>query len=214
MRLVQGGLCTGFFGRKQGRDPLLDALFRSDGGVDCAELALRAFLKPLDLAERHVAWITPIQLLLGFQFVQGLLVIALGLLELPFSLYDIHASHGHLGVDFRNLAARGLDGRLLLRTVEPEDRRTFGDWTAVANENFCDASVRFGKDRDGPKEQRGVGRRRVVVENHRDQAHRENQARRDSPPEFEPHGVKGYFLSNSLSLDISAIKIVRKDCQH
>ena len=42
-----------------------------------------------NLAERNVARIAPLQLLLGFQFVHGLLVSALGLLDLAFGLRDI-----------------------------------------------------------------------------------------------------------------------------
>jgi hypothetical protein len=106
--------------------------------------------------------------LFGLQFVHGLLVIALGLLELAFGLYDIHLSDGHLRIDLRDLAARSFDCSLLLRAVKSENRFAFLNRTAVANENFCHASVRFGKDRDGSEEKRRVGRRRVVVENHGD----------------------------------------------
>src|SRR5262245_50758769 len=141
-------------------------------------------------------------------------MIALGLFDLSFGLYDIHASNGHLGVYLCNLAARGLDGSLLLRAVEPEDRLAFLDRPTVANEDFGNAPVSFRKDRHGSEEEGDVGRRRMVVKNHCDQAHGENQARRNSPPELEPHGIKSYFLANSLSLDVSAIKIIGKDCQH
>src|SRR6476620_4276596 len=54
----------------------------------------------------------------------------------------------------------------------------------------------------------------MVVENHRDQAHCQNQTARDPPPQLEPQRVKGYFLAQPLSLSISAEEIVRKNCQH
>jgi hypothetical protein len=46
-------------------------------------------LEPLDVARGNISRIAPLQLLLGLQFVNGLLVIALGLLELAFSFLDI-----------------------------------------------------------------------------------------------------------------------------
>src|SRR5262249_585508 len=88
-RLVQIDLCLrqrGFsavsFSRKYGRYAFLRAPFRGFCRRDRTKLALRAHLEPLDFAEGNVARVAPEQLLLGFQFIHGRLVIALGLLEL------------------------------------------------------------------------------------------------------------------------------------
>ena len=116
-------------------------------------------------------------------------------------------------VDLHDLATRSFDGGFLLRVVESEDRRAFGDRAAVAYENLGDAPVRFRKDRDGAEEQRGAGCGRVVVEHGCDQSHGQNDAARDAPPKLEPDGVKSDFLADSLSLAIAAVKIVGKDCQ-
>src|SRR4029078_13557725 len=52
-------------------------------------------------------------------------------------------------------------------------------------------------------------RGRVVVEDHGDQGHRQDQATRDPPAQFEPHRIKIDFLAQALSLRIATIKIVR-----
>src|SRR5262249_41472908 len=123
-RFVQFDLClgqrrfgAGFFGREEGRDPVVSGLLRWRRGDECADFALCTALKPLDLAEGNVARIASVQLLLGLQFVHGLLASALGLFELTFSLCDIRSSHGHLRVDLYNLATRSLYSSLLLCTV-------------------------------------------------------------------------------------------------
>ena len=170
-------------------------------------------LKPLDVAGRDAARIAPLQLPLGLQFVQGLLVRARGLLKLPVGLHDIDPRQHELRLDLRDLATRGLRRGLLLRTVQPEDRLSLGDRTVEADIHLGDASVGLRNDRNRPEEQRDVGRGRMVVEDHRDQAHSENQAGGDSPPQLEPHGENGYFLADPLVLDIPAEEIVRDNCQ-
>src|SRR6476620_6857080 len=53
----------------------------------------------------------------------------------------------------------------------------------------------------------------MVVKNHGDQAHGEDQARRNSPSQFEPNRVKGDLFAEPSALDISAVEIVRHDGQ-
>jgi len=64
-------------------------VFCSSGGSDRAFAAFHGNLKLLDIAARDDTRVAPLQLLLGLQLVQGLLVGALGLLNLAFSLHDI-----------------------------------------------------------------------------------------------------------------------------
>src|SRR5262249_47702454 len=101
-------------------------------------------------------------------------------------LYNVYPGERHLSVNLRDLATRSLDGGFLLRTVESEDRIAFLNWTAAADEDLRDASVRLRKDRDGAEEQRHVARRGMVVEDNRDQTHRENHAAGDAPPQLVP----------------------------
>src|SRR6478672_2759274 len=53
----------------------------------------------------------------------------------------------------------------------------------------------------------------MVVKNHGDQAHGEDQARRNSPSQLEPHRVKSDLFAEPPALDISAVEIVRQDGQ-
>jgi hypothetical protein len=69
-------------------------------------------------------------------------------------------------------ASGGLHRRLLLATVQPEDRRPFGDrFAKVANIDLGDTSIGFRQDRDGSEEEGGVARRGVVVKDDRDEPH-------------------------------------------
>ena len=72
--LGQRGFGAGLLGREKGRDPRLGGLFCGRGGSDRAQAAFYTNLKPLDVAERDVTRIAPLQLPLGLQFVHGLLV--------------------------------------------------------------------------------------------------------------------------------------------
>src|SRR5438128_208991 len=93
-------------------------------------------LQLLDVALRHDAWVAPLQLALGVQFVLGLLVIGLGLPDLGFHLDHVGARTDKGRIDLGNLALRGLYGGLLLRTVEPEEDVPFFH-------GFADADVYF-----------------------------------------------------------------------
>src|ERR1700747_2298318 len=53
----------------------------------------------------------------------------------------------------------------------------------------------------------------MVVKYRRDEKNRENETGRDAPPELEPHGIKGDFLAQPLSLHIPPKEIVRQDRQ-
>ena len=102
--------------------------------------------------EGDVARVAPIELLLGLHFVHGLLVGAPGLLDLALGLQDVgpRDHHGRLG--FGDLATGRLDGGLLLRAVEPENRRALLDLAAQAEIDLGDPPVGLRKDRDGPEE--------------------------------------------------------------
>ena len=126
----------------------------------------RTDLQPLDLAERNVARIAPVQLLLGLQFVHGLLVRALGLLELAFGLRDIRP---------RNVICASTSA-ILRRAVSTAascfelSSLKIGAPLAIGplipTIDLRDPPVCFRKNRDGSEEQRDVGCGRVVVENH------------------------------------------------
>ena len=210
--LRQRGFGARLFGREQARGPRLGGLSRRGGRIDRALAASHRHLELLDITPRDDARIAPVQLLLGIQFVHGLLERTLGLLDLSFSLRDIELRHHHFRLDLRNLASGGLHGCLLLRIVEPEERRSLGDRAAIPDIDLGDAADCLRNDRDGSEEQCDVGRRRVVVEDHRDQPHGEHQAGRDAPPQLEPHRVERDFLAEPPSLDVTAKEIVGKNC--
>lgn len=92
------------------------------GRIDTALAALNGVLQALDLTPRHDVGAATVQLLLGRQFIDGLLEGALGLLDLSFGCGDVGAGHDHRGVDLGDLAAGRLKCGLLPRAVELEDR--------------------------------------------------------------------------------------------
>ena len=85
-------------------------------------------------------------------FVHGLLVGAPGLLDLALGRHEVGPCDHHGRVDLGDPATRRLDGGLLLRAVEPEDRRALLDLAGQADEDLGDPAVRFRNDRDGPEE--------------------------------------------------------------
>ena len=151
------GLCQCRFGtrllswQKRG-NPLLGLLFCSRCGGDSTLATLQIDLKFLDVSECDVTGIASLQFLLGLEFVYGLLVGALRLLNLSFSLHYLGLRHHHLCVSLRNFPPRTLRCGLLLRAVQPEDRRSFADWAAYANVDLGNATIDLRNDRDGSKE--------------------------------------------------------------
>ena len=81
-------------GRRRG-DLRLGTLFSGCGRRNRAFAALDGDLKLLDIPARHNARVAPLQLLFGLQFINGLLVGALGLLDLAFRLHDVRARDHH-----------------------------------------------------------------------------------------------------------------------
>src|SRR5262249_53099513 len=111
--LGQRGFGTRFLGREKRRNSLLGGLLCSGRRGNRPEAPLHTDLEPLDFAERHVPRIPSLELSLGLQFVNGLLVSASGLLNLTVSLYDIRLSHCELRLDLGNLSPRVLDRSFL-----------------------------------------------------------------------------------------------------
>src|SRR5262249_35988120 len=107
-------LSAGLRSWQKRRDTLLGVLFCRSRRIDSAQLSLSTDLESLDFAECHVARVASLQLALGLELIEGLLVLALGLLDLAVRLRDIGLGHDHFGVGFRNLAARNLDPSFLL----------------------------------------------------------------------------------------------------
>ena len=107
--------------------------------------------KFLDVAECDVAGIAPLEFFLGFEFVHGLLVGALGLLNLSFGLQYVGSRNQHLCISLGNFASRTLRCGFLFGTVQPEDRRSLCDWAAYANVDLGDAAIDLRHDRDGSK---------------------------------------------------------------
>ena len=101
----------------------------------------------LDVAERDVTRVAPLQLSLGLEFVEGLLAGAFSLLNLSFSLHYLGLRNRRLCFNFRNFAPRALHGGLLLGAVQPENRRSFADRVIYPNVDFGDAAVYLREDR-------------------------------------------------------------------
>ena len=168
-------------------------------------------LQLLDVPGRDHAGVAPLQLLLRLQFVEGLLVGDPGLLDLALGRSDVGPGDDHFRVDLGDLLPRGVDGRFLLRAVEAEDRRPLLDLVGEADIGFGDPAVGFRDDGDRPEERGDVGRGRVIVEDHGDQADGEHQAGRDPPPQLEPYRVERDLLAEALALHVAAKQVVRKD---
>ena len=71
-------------------------------------------LELFDVTLRDDAGIASLQFALGVQFIRGLLIVALGLLDLSFRLENIRLRGQHGGIDLGNLAPRRFQRRLLL----------------------------------------------------------------------------------------------------
>src|SRR5215203_4405312 len=211
--LGQRGFGARLFGWKEGRDLGLGTLFGGRGRRNRAFAALDGDLKLLDIPARHNARVAPLQLLFGLQFINGLLVGTLGLLDPAFRRHDVRARDHHRRINLGDLATGGLNGCFLLRAIQPEDRGAFRDPIVHPNIDLGNAPVDFRNDGDGPEVRYDVGRGRVIVEDHRDQPYGEHQAERYAPSELEPDGEKRNLLAEPLSLDVAAEEIVWKDGQ-
>ena len=189
LRLGQSCFRTCLLGWKKGGDARLRSLFCCGGGRNRPLPALDGEFQFLDVTESHHARVATLQLLLRFQFVQGLLVANLGLLDLAFRGSDIGLRDRHLRLDLGNLLSRGVNGRFLFRAVQPEDRLPLFYMVAYVDISFGDAPARFGNDRNRSEVRDDVVCGRVVVKYYRDQPDGEHEASRDAPPELEPDGV-------------------------
>ena len=73
LRLLQRGLRTRLFSRQLARELGFRGLLGGKGRIDAALAALDHVLQALDLTPRHDVGVTPVQLLLGRQLIDGLL---------------------------------------------------------------------------------------------------------------------------------------------
>ena len=80
---------AGLLRREQRGDPRFGRLLGGGRGIDRALAALDGNLQPLDVAHGDGAGVAPVELLLGLQFVHGLLVGAPGFLDLAFRRQDV-----------------------------------------------------------------------------------------------------------------------------
>src|SRR5829696_2132677 len=211
--LGQRGFGARLFGWKERGDLRLGTLFGGRGRRNRAFAALDGDLKLLDVPARHNARVAPLQLLFGLQFINGLLVGTLGLLDPAFRRHDVRARDHHRRINLGDLATGGLSGCFLLRAVQPEDRGAFRDPIVHPNIDLGNPPVDFRNDGDRSEVRYDVGRGRVIVEDRRDQPYGEHQAERYAPSELEPDGVERDFLAEPLSLDVAAEEIVWKDGQ-
>src|SRR4029077_3544796 len=100
----------------------------------------------------------------------------------------------------------------LFRTVEPENRRSSRHRSTKADKGLGDPAVRFRDDRNGSIEKRDGLCRRMIVKNRRYQTHRKNNACGDAPSNLEPYREKRDFPAEPFSLPVTAVQIVRKNC--
>ena len=98
------------------------------------------------------AGVAPEQLLLGLELVQGLLVGAPGLLDLPLGSLNVGSRDHQPRLNLGDLPASSLDGRPLLGVVQPEELLSPSDVFAHSDVNLGDAPDCLGNDRDGPEE--------------------------------------------------------------
>src|SRR5215211_5330518 len=211
--LGQRGFGAGLFGWKEGRDLGLGTLFGGRGCRNRAFAALDGDLKLLDVPARHNARVAPLQLLFGLQFINGLLVGTLGLLDPAFRRHDVSARDHHRRINLGDLATGGLSRCFLLLAIQPEDRSAFLNPMVHSNVNLSDAPVDFWNDWDRSEVRYDVGCGRVIVEYHRNQPYGEQQTKYDAPSELEPDGEKCNLLTEPLALDVAPEEIVRKDGQ-
>src|SRR4051812_20223488 len=211
--LGQRGFGARLFGWKEGGDLRLGTLFGGRGRRNRAFAALHGDLEFFDIPAGNHARVAPLQLLFGLQFINGLLVGTLGLLDLAFRCHDVSARDHQRGVDLGDLATGGLSGCLLLLAIQPEDRSAFRDPIVHPNIDLSDPPVDFWDDWDRSEVRDDVGRGWVIVENRRDQPYGEQQTKYDAPPQLEPDGEKRNLLTEPLALDIAPEEVVWKDGQ-
>ena len=123
-----------------------------NGGRDRSLATFDGDLELLNIATWDDARIASEQLLLGLELVQGLLVGAPRLLDLPLGSLNVgsrdHQPRVHLG----DLPASSLDRRPLFGVVQPEELLSLSDVVAHADVNLGDASDSFRNNWYGPEE--------------------------------------------------------------
>ena len=98
-------LCAGLLGREEGGDADRRGLLCSIGGIERALPTRKQHLELLDVPLRDDAGIALLQLALDVELIGGLLIVALGLLDLPFRLENVRLRRQHGGIDFGDLAS-------------------------------------------------------------------------------------------------------------
>ena len=108
-------------------------------------------------------------------------------------------------------ALRGLDRRLLLGAVEPEERLARGDALVDVDEGLGHPAVGLGQDGDGAEHRDGARGRGVEVEDRGDQRDRQDHAEGDAPAQLVPDREEGDLAADALALGEAAVEEVRQD---
>ena len=119
-----------FCAGRSGRDLGLNGLLIGNCGRERTLPSRDDILQPFNLPLRHGGSIAALQLALGLQLLDRLLISALRLLDLSVALLQLDLRLLHRGIDLGDPAPSGLQRRFLLRAVELEDRLTRFDLVA------------------------------------------------------------------------------------
>ena len=129
--------------RQKQRDLGLNGLLIGNGGRERTLPGRDDILEPFDFPLRHGRSIAPLQLALGLQLVDRLLIGALRLLDLSIGRFQLDLRLLRRCVDLGDPTPGSLQRRLLFRAVELEDRLTRFDLVAEIHINLFDPTTRF-----------------------------------------------------------------------
>ncbi len=171
-------------------------------------------LKPFDLARGNNVGVAPLQFRLGPQLIKRLFQGLLGLLKLALAGQNVGFSRRLRCLHFDHMGASGLERRFLPRAVQLEDRVALFDLLIIADINLSHATTDLRIYRNGSEQRGDVARRRMIVQHHRDQKHRQYQAERDAPAKFVPDREQRDLVAKALALHVAPEQIIRKKGEH
>ena len=154
------------------------------------------------------------KLALGFQFFDGLLIGALRFLDLSVSGFELDLRLLHRGIDLGDPPPCRFESCFLLRAVELEDRLPRLHLVANIYIDLLDATASLRQKRHGTEERDGVLGRWMIVEDQRDQEHRQDQAGDDPPAQLEPDRIKRDLVAEPPPLCIAAEQVVGQYGNH